>query len=189
MGSLRNPLDVRAYFFPIRPIFILERKIIMTITTIKVNDQEKILDVSSDMPLLWVLRDILGLTGTKYSCGTGICGSCTVHIDGEARRACTTPVSEVEGRQITTIEGLSTNGSFGSEQSDHHPVQQAWMDEQVSQCGYCQPGQIMTAVALLNKNPTPTDGDIDTAMSGTLCRCGTYQRIRRAIHRAAEEGR
>ncbi len=148
--------------------------------TLAVNDQEYHVDVDPDMPLLWVLRDILSLTGTKYSCGIGVCGSCTVHVDGEVQRSCVMQAVDVAGRQITTIEGLSTNG--------RHPVQQAWLDENVSQCGYCQPGQIMTAVALLNENPTPTDDDIDAAMSGTLCRCGTYQRIRRAIHLAAEEG-
>ncbi len=148
--------------------------------TLAVNDQEYHVDVDPDMPLLWVLRDILSLTGTKYSCGIGVCGSCTVHVDGEVQRSCVVQAVDVAGRQITTIEGLSTNG--------RHPVQQAWLDENVSQCGYCQPGQIMTAVALLNENPTPTDDDIDAAMSGTLCRCGTYQRIRRAIHLAAEEG-
>lgn len=145
-----------------------------------VNGQEHTVDVSSDTPLLWVLRDTLGLTGTKYSCGIGLCGSCTVHLDGEARKSCTIPVSEAVGRNITTIEGLSSDGS--------HPVQQAWITENVAQCGYCQPGQIMSAAALLANNPQPTDADIDAAMSGNLCRCGTYQRIRRAIHRVAEEG-
>ncbi len=148
--------------------------------TLTVNGQEYHVDAAPDMPLLWALRDILDLTGTKYSCGIGICGSCTIHVDGEAQRSCVVSVADVASRQITTIEGLSSN--------DRHPIQQAWLDENVSQCGYCQPGQIMTAVSLLNQNPTPTDGDIDEAMSATLCRCGTYQRIRRAIHRAAEEG-
>jgi aerobic-type carbon monoxide dehydrogenase small subunit (CoxS/CutS family) len=147
--------------------------------TIMVNGQEQTLDVSPDMPLLWALRDILGLTGTKYSCGIGACGSCTVHLDGKASQSCITTVAEAAGRQVITIEGLSADG--------RHPVQQAWLDEHVSQCGYCQPGQIMAAVALLNENAAPTDDDIDAAMLGTLCRCGTYQRIRRAIHRAAEE--
>ena len=146
----------------------------MTIMTIKVNGQEQTMDVAPDMPLLWALRDVLGLTGTKYSCGIGVCGSCTVHLDGQASRACITPVGEAAGKQITTIEGVSING--------RHSIQQAWLDEHVSQCGYCQPGQIMTAVALLNENPNPSDADIDAAMAGTLCRCGTYQRIRRAIH-------
>jgi isoquinoline 1-oxidoreductase alpha subunit len=152
----------------------------MAAITLTVNGEEHALDVSPDTPLLWILRDTLGLTGTKYSCGIGLCGACTVHVDGEAIRSCVTPVSEVAGKGITTIEGLSPDGS--------HPVQQAWAAENVVQCGYCQPGQIMAAAALLAKNPNPTDADIDTAMSGNLCRCGTYQRIRRAIHRAAEEG-
>ena len=127
-----------------------------------------------------MLRDTLGLTGTKYTCGVGLCGACTVHLDGEATRSCSLPVSEVEGREVTTIEGLSPDGS--------HPLQRAWIAESVPQCGYCQPGQIMTAAALLAQNPTPSDDDIDTAMSGTLCRCGTYQRIRRAIYHAVEGG-
>jgi isoquinoline 1-oxidoreductase alpha subunit len=152
----------------------------MASITLTVNGEEHALDVSPDTPLLWVLRDTLGLTGTKYSCGIGLCGACTVHVDGEAVRSCVTPVSEVAGKGITTIEGLSPDGS--------HPVQRAWAAENVVQCGYCQPGQIMAAAALLAKNPDPTDADIDAAMSGNLCRCGTYQRIRRAIHRAAEEG-
>ena len=148
--------------------------------TITVNDQDHTLDVSPATPLLWVLRDALGLTGTKYGCGAGHCGTCTVHLDGEAVRSCQVPVSKVAGRRVTTIEGLPGGGD--------HPLQQAWVAENVSQCGYCQPGQIMTAAALLDQNPEPTDADIDAAMSGTLCRCGTYQRIRRAIHRAAGEG-
>lgn len=148
--------------------------------TLRVNGQEHTVEVSEDTPLLWVLRDVLGLTGTKYSCGMGLCGACTVHIDGEAVRSCSTPVSAVGARAIITIEGLSPDGS--------HPVQIAWIEERVSQCGYCQPGQVMSAAALLAKNPDPTDDDIDTAMGAVLCRCGTYQRIRRAIHRAAEIG-
>lgn len=151
----------------------------MSPITLTVNGQEHTIDVSPDTPLLWVLRDTLGLTGTKYSCGIGLCGTCTIHLDGEATRSCTLPVSEVAGRSITTIEGLSPDGS--------HPVQQAWLAEKVTQCGYCQPGQIMAATALLAHNPQPTDADIDAAMSGQLCRCGTYQRVRRAIHRVAEE--
>ncbi|MBN2303891.1 MAG: (2Fe-2S)-binding protein, partial [Anaerolineae bacterium] len=127
---------------------------------------------------LWVLRDTLGLTGTKYSCGKGLCGSCTVHIDGQAIRSCSTPVSAVGERAVLTIEGLSPDGT--------HPVQVAWIEERVPQCGYCQPGQIMAAAALLDTTPAPTDADIDAAMSPILCRCGTYPRIRRAIHRAAE---
>jgi isoquinoline 1-oxidoreductase alpha subunit len=148
--------------------------------TLTVNGKEHTVDVDPDAPLLWVLRDTLGLTGTKYSCGMGLCGSCTVHLDGAASKSCTIPVSEVAGRSVTTIEGLSPDGS--------HPVQQAWRAENVPQCGYCQPGQIMAATALLARNPEPTEADIDAAMSGNLCRCGTYQRIRRAIHRAAEGG-
>lgn len=149
----------------------------MASISIIVNGEEQVIEAAPDMPLLWALRDILGLTGTKYSCGMGQCGTCTVHVDGEARRSCMTAVADVAGKQVTTIEGLAVDG--------RHPVQQAWIEEHVSQCGYCQPGQIMTAVALLNANPTPSDDEIDAAMSGTLCRCGTYQRIRRAIHRAA----
>ena len=145
-----------------------------------VNGEEHTVDIDPDTPLLWVLRDTLGLTGTKYSCGIGVCGACTVHLDGEATRSCTMPVSEVAGRNVTTIEGLSPDGS--------HPLQHAWIAEGVSQCGYCQPGQIMTATALLAKNPNPSDNDIDAAMSGNLCRCGTYQRIRHAIHRVVKEG-
>jgi isoquinoline 1-oxidoreductase alpha subunit len=152
----------------------------MASITLVVNGQERTVDVSPDTPLLWVLRDSLGLTGTKYGCGQGLCGACTVHVDGEATHSCTTPISEVAGRQITTIEGLSPEGE--------HPVQQAWLAENVVQCGYCQPGQIMAASALLSKSPRPTDEEIDAAMSGSLCRCGTYQRIRRAIHRAAGQG-
>ena len=152
----------------------------MASITIAVNGQEHAVDVDPETPLLWVLRDTLDLTGTKYTCGVGLCGACTVHLDGKPVRSCTLPVSEVAGRAITTIEGLSPDGS--------HPLQQAWITENVPQCGYCQPGQIMTAAALLAKNPNPSDNDIDAAMSGTLCRCGTYQRIRRAIHRVVEGG-
>jgi aerobic-type carbon monoxide dehydrogenase small subunit (CoxS/CutS family) len=142
-----------------------------------VNGKAQSVDVAPDTPLLWVLRDTLGLTGTKFGCGIAQCGACTVHLEGEAIRSCITPVSAVQGKKITTIEGLSGDGS--------HPVQQAWMAESVPQCGYCQSGQIMSAVALLAKTPKPSDADIDQAMSGNLCRCGTYQRIRSAIHRAA----
>lgn len=129
------------------------------------------------MPLLWVLRDVLGLTGTKYGCGKGYCGACTVLIEGEAAKSCSRPVEMVAGKRITTIEGLAESGLTA--------LQQAWIEEDVAQCGYCQPGQIMTAAGLLNEKPIPTDQDIDEAMSGVLCRCGTYQRIRAAIHRAA----
>ncbi len=152
----------------------------MTSITITVNDAPHQIDVDPKMPLLWVLRDVLGLTGTKYSCGIGECGSCTVHINGETARSCITPVSEVAGKKVTTIEGLSPDGS--------HPVQQAWIAEQVAQCGYCQPGQIMTAAALLAHNPRPGQEDIVKAMSGVLCRCGTYQRILKAVQRAAAGG-
>ena len=142
-----------------------------------VNGKAQSVDVAPDTPLLWVLRDTLGLTGTKFGCGIAQCGSCTVHVDGDAIRSCITPVSSVSGKSITTIEGLSGDGS--------HPVQQAWMAESVPQCGYCQSGQIMSAAALLSKTPKPTDAEIDAAMIGNICRCGTYQRIRSAIHRAA----
>lgn len=151
----------------------------MTQVVLTVNGQETTVNVNPDMPLLWVLRDILGLTGTKYSCGIGACGACVVHINGQAVRSCVTPVSAMKDQKVTTIEGLSTDRN--------HPVQQAWLAENVSQCGYCQPGQIMSAAALLAQNSTPTDAEIDAAMSGNLCRCGTYQRIRQAIHRAARE--
>jgi aerobic-type carbon monoxide dehydrogenase small subunit (CoxS/CutS family) len=152
----------------------------MTSFTITVNGQVTTVEAAPDTPLLWVLRDTLGLTGTKFSCGHGLCGACTVHVDGEPFRSCVTPIASVDGKSITTIEGLSPEGT--------HPLQVAWIEEQVPQCGYCQPGQIMTAAALLAKTPQPSDDDIDAAMAGTLCRCGTYQRIRRAIHRAAEGG-
>lgn len=131
------------------------------------------------MPLLWVLRDLLGLTGTKFGCGVGLCGACTIHLDGMPTRACQIPISAVGNRAVTTIEGLSPDRS--------HPLQRAWIAEEVPECGYCQSGQLMTAAALLAKNSAPTDADIDAALSGNLCRCGTYQRIRRAIHRAVQE--
>ena len=145
--------------------------------TFRVNGKSVSLDVAPDTPLLWVLRDNLHLTGTKFGCGIGQCGACTVHLDGEALKSCQVPASAVEGKSVVTIEGLSADGS--------HPVQRAWVAEQVPQCGYCQSGQIMRAANLLTKTPKPTDADIDGAMSENLCRCGTYQRIRRAIHRAA----
>ena len=141
------------------------------------NGKPQTVDVSPQMPLLWVLRDTLQMTGTKFGCGMALCGACTVHIEGEAARSCVTPIANVTGKKITTIEGLSTDGT--------HPVQQAWMEINVPQCGYCQPGQIMSAVALLSKKASPSDAEIDDAMSGNICRCGTYQRIRQAIHRAA----
>ena len=142
------------------------------------NGKTQSVEVDPQMPLLWVLRDTLNLTGTKFGCGMALCGACTVHINGEATRSCITPISAVAGKSVTTIEGLSADGS--------HPVQQAWMEEDVPQCGYCQSGQIMSAVALLKKKPKPTDTDIDDFMQGNICRCGTYQRIRKTIHRAAD---
>ncbi len=148
--------------------------------SLNVNGKERSVEVSPETPLLWVLRDTLELTGTKFGCGAGLCGACTVHLDGAAVRSCSTPVSAAAGKRITTIEGLSPDRS--------HVLQQAWIEEEVPQCGYCQPGQIMAAAALLARNAQPSDADIDSAMSGNLCRCGTYQRIRRAIHRAAKGG-
>jgi len=145
---------------------------------ITVNGESRTLDVPADTPLLWVLRDTLGLTGTKFGCGKALCGACTVHMDGQALRSCVTPISAVAGRRITTIEGLST--------STDHPVQQAWLQHDVPQCGYCQSGQIMSAAALLARKPNPSDQDIVDAMSGNICRCATYPRIKRAIKRAAQ---
>ena len=148
---------------------------------LNVNGTEREVDAPDDMPLLWVLRDLMGLTGTKFGCGIAQCGACTVHVDGSPLRACVTPASAVAGKKITTIEGLSADGS--------HPVQKAWAELDVVQCGYCQSGQIMSAAALLAKVPSPTDTDIDQALSGNLCRCGTYQRIRAAVHRATDIGK
>jgi isoquinoline 1-oxidoreductase subunit alpha len=142
------------------------------------NGKSQTVDVASQMPLLWVLRDNLGMTGTKFGCGMSLCGACTVHLNGEAIRSCITPISSVAGKSVTTIEGLSADGN--------HPVQRAWTEGDVPQCGYCQSGQIMAAAALLAKNKQPTDADIDEVMHGNICRCGTYQDIRHAIHRAAE---
>ena len=143
-----------------------------------VNGKPQSVDVPPNMPLLWVLRDTLGMTGTKFGCGMALCGACTVHIDGDATRSCVTPISAVAGKKITTIEGLSPDRS--------HPVQRAWIEVDVPQCGYCQSGQIMSAAGLLAKTARPTDAEIDDAMKGNICRCGTYQRIRQAVHRAAE---
>jgi len=148
--------------------------------SLNVNGRVMQADVEPDTPLLWALRDGLGLTGTKFGCGMAQCGACTVHLDGQPIRSCVTPVSAVKDRKVTTIEGLSRDGS--------HPVQQAWVAEQVPQCGYCQSGQIMAAAALLAKTPNPTDEQIDQALAGNLCRCGTYQRIRKAVHTAAAGG-
>ncbi len=144
---------------------------------IKVNGADKVLDVDPEMPLLWALRDVLGLTGTKYGCGEALCGACTVHLDGHAVRACVTPVRRADGHAVTTIEGLSPDGT--------HPLQKAWLELRVPQCGYCQAGQLMSAAALLGANPKPTDADIDHSMAGNICRCGTYTRIRAAIKKAA----
>ncbi len=150
----------------------------MTMTELKINGQLTQLEVSEDMPLLWALRDVAKLTGSKYGCGKGICGACTVHIDGQPMRSCITPMSYAKGKSVTTIEGLSEQGD--------HPVQQAWQNLNVAQCGYCQSGQIMSAVALLENNPNPSDEDINGAMAGNICRCGTYPRIRAAIKQAAK---
>jgi isoquinoline 1-oxidoreductase subunit alpha len=146
--------------------------------TLSVNNKEYKVDVDPQMPLLWAIRDFVGLKGTKFGCGIAQCGACTVHLEGSPVRSCRLPVTAAVGKKITTIEGISENID--------HAVQKAWIELQVPQCGYCQSGQIMSAVALLNKKPKPTDEDIDTAMRGNLCRCGTYQRIRKAIHRASE---
>ena len=151
----------------------------MAVFTLVVNGKRRTADVQPGTPLLWVLRDTLALTGTKFGCGMGLCGACTVHLNGEAVRSCQTPVQTVGAKTVTTIEGLSPDHS--------HPVQRAWIAEQVPQCGYCQSGQIMQAASLLAKNPHPTRGEINLAMMGNICRCATYQRIRRAIQRAAQE--
>jgi len=150
----------------------------MAVYEININNKSYKVDVESNMPLLWVIRDFVGLTGTKFGCGIAQCGACTVHLDGNPIRSCSFPVAAVGAKKITTIEGISENVD--------HAIQKAWIELQVPQCGYCQSGQIMSAVALLKAKPTPTDADIDAAMQGNLCRCGTYQRIRSAIHRAAE---
>ena len=145
-----------------------------------INGKSTSVDVPADTPLLWVIRDTLGLTGTKFGCGMAQCGACTVHLEGEAVRSCSVPVSVAAGKKVTTIEGLSADGS--------HPLQKAWVEAEAPQCGYCQSGQIMQAAALLAKTPKPSDADIDTAMAGNICRCGTYNRIRAAIHLAAGKG-
>lgn len=145
---------------------------------LKVNKKDYNIDASPDMPLLWVLRDLIGLTGTKYGCGIAQCGACTVHLNGEAVRSCVTLMSRAAGKEVTTIEGLSATST--------HPLQVAWLQEDTPQCGYCQSGQIMSAAVLLRENPNPTDQDIDHAMSGNICRCGTYPRIKKAIHLAAQ---
>jgi isoquinoline 1-oxidoreductase subunit alpha len=152
----------------------------VTVTSFFLNGKSVDVDDDPSTPLLWVIRDSLGLTGTKFGCGMALCGACTVHLDGTAIRSCVAPLSRVAGKHVTTIEGLSSDLS--------HPLQRAWIEVDVPQCGYCQSGQIMSAAILLKENPKPTDKDIDEAMSGNICRCGTYPRIRRAIHRAAELG-
>lgn len=152
----------------------------MAVFTLNVNKKKHEVDVSPDMPVLWVLRDVLDLTGTKFGCGVAQCGSCTIHVDGTPVKSCVLPVSAAEGKKIVTIEGLSKEGD--------HPVQQAWKEADVPQCGYCQAGQIMTAAAFLQQNPTPSEEDIENAMAGNVCRCGTYLRIKKAIHLAVEKG-
>ena len=151
----------------------------MSVYNLNINGNFKVVDVSPETPLLWVLRDEIGLVGTKYGCGIGQCGACTIHLNGEPIRSCLLPVADASGQTLTTIEGLASKRSL-------HRVQDAWIEEDVAQCGYCQAGQIMSAVALLEKNPAPTDDDIDLAMAGNYCRCGTYVRIRKAIHSAAK---
>ncbi len=148
--------------------------------TLRVNGKDQTLDVDPEMPLLWAIRDVIGLTGTKYGCGQALCGACVIHIDGEAVRACVTPVRRAVGHAVTTIEGLSADGN--------HPLQRAWVELAVPQCGFCQSGQIMTAAALLTKRPKPSDAEIDQSMAGNICRCGTYTRIRAAVKKAAEGG-
>jgi isoquinoline 1-oxidoreductase alpha subunit len=155
-----------------------DREEVGTMIELKVNRKDHQVDVSPDTPLLWVIRETLGLTGTKFGCGMAQCGACTVHLEGEAVRSCVTPVARAAGKDVTTIEGLADDL--------RHPLQRAWIEEDVPQCGYCQSGQIMAAAVLLREKPGPTDADIDDCMTGNICRCGTYLRIRRAIHRAAE---
>ncbi|HYS05732.1 MAG TPA: (2Fe-2S)-binding protein [Candidatus Dormibacteraeota bacterium] len=153
----------------------------MAAFTLTINGRKRRVDADPEMPLLWVLRDLLHMTGTKYGCGAGVCGACTVHENNVAVRSCQIAVSQAVGKRYTTIEGLADTGD--------HPCQRAWIEEDVAQCGYCQPGMIMTAAALIRDKSDPTDADIDTALSDSVCRCGTYQRMRRAIHRAAREGK
>ena len=148
-------------------------------TTLRINGQEHDLDVPDDMPLLWVLRDVVGLTGTKFGCGVALCGACTVHVDGRPIRSCITPIASVVGKKVTTIEAIGDTESGAK-------IQRAWLNVEVIQCGYCQSGQIMSAAALIESNPNPTDAEIDTAMSGNICRCGTYVRIRAAIKQASQ---
>jgi len=148
-------------------------------TTLRINGQEHDLDVPDDMPLLWVLRDVVGLTGTKFGCGVALCGACTVHVDGRPIRSCITPIARVVGKKVTTIEAIGDTESGAK-------IQRAWLNVEVIQCGYCQSGQIMSAAALIESNPNPTDAEIDTAMSGNICRCGTYVRIRAAIKQASQ---
>jgi isoquinoline 1-oxidoreductase subunit alpha len=163
----------------LQPLAILPLTKVAGVIELNINGKPQSVDAAPDTPLLWVLRDTLRLTGTKYGCGMALCGACTVHLDGQAVLSCMVPVSAASRKKVTTIEGLSADGS--------HRLQKAWVAEQVPQCGYCQSGQIMQAAALLSKTPAPSDADIDAAMSGNVCRCGTYQRIRAAIHRAAVE--
>jgi aerobic-type carbon monoxide dehydrogenase small subunit (CoxS/CutS family) len=153
----------------------------MAVFTLTINRRKRRVEADPEMPLLWVLRDLLQMTGTKYGCGAGVCGACTIHEDDVAVRSCQIPISQAAGKSYTTIEGLSDKGD--------HPCQKAWIEEDVAQCGYCQPGMIMTAAALIRDKPDPTDAEIDSALSDSVCRCGTYQRMRRAIHRAARMGR
>jgi isoquinoline 1-oxidoreductase subunit alpha len=172
-GPLSDPA-LASHFAKVSPKLAWIERPTMKLT---INGTARDVNAPPDMPLLWVLRDLIGLTGTKFGCGVAQCGACTVHLDGAPKRSCVTPVSAAEGKKITTIEGLSAGGD--------HPVQRAWAELDVVQCGYCQSGQIMAAAALLAAKPDPTDADIDAAMSGNICRCGTYQRIRAAVHRAA----
>lgn len=174
ISDLKSVTFCYAFYFP---AFLIYYKIFFMAKFI-INKKEYEADVPADMPLLWVIRDVIGLTGTKFGCGMAQCGACTVHLNGEAVRSCVTLVSRAAGQEITTIEGLSADSN--------HALQRAWLEEDVPQCGYCQSGQLMSAAVLLRENPNPTDSDIDDAMSGNICRCGTYPRIRKAIHLAAK---